>query len=85
MDNLPEAPEGYRYKIVLVKKGLTEAQKRAMAKYEAKKKEERNAKRAAKLKERYNTDEAYRTKQQTNCRNTAKHKKLMAELPDIVD
>ena len=25
MDNLPEAPEGYRYKIVLVKKGLTEA------------------------------------------------------------
>ena len=56
-----------------------------MEKYEAKKKEERNAKRAAKLKERYNTDEAYRTKQQTNCRNTAKHKKLMAELPDIVD
>lgn len=83
MNNLPEAPEGYRYKIVLVKKGLTEAQKRAMAKYEAKKKEERDAKRAAQKRDKYNNDEEYRNKIKANMRATTAHKKLMSELPNL--
>jgi hypothetical protein len=71
MENLPQAPEGYKYKIKLVKIGLSEAQKRAMKNYQQKNKKKINARN----KERYANNEEYRTKIQTRMREMKRAKK----------
>jgi hypothetical protein len=62
-------PDGY--KMVLVKKGATEAQKRAMKNYQQKNKDKINAQ----YKERYANNEEYRTKIQTRVREAKRAKK----------
>ena len=80
MDQLIPPPG---YKIKLIKIGLTEAQKRAMNKYEAKNKERRNEARKERNRIQYNTDSEYKLKTQDRMRDTMRHKKIMAELPNL--
>lgn len=76
---LPPAPEGYKYK--LVKKGISEAQKRASQKYREKNKEKLLEYSRNHNKERYNTDPLYKMKTQERCKETQRKKK---EIPQII-
>jgi hypothetical protein len=75
---IPAAPEGYRYK--LVKKGLTEAQKRAMLKYREKNKEKLQEYQRNHNKKRYNDDLEYKTKTRQRCKETHQNKKQIPEI-----
>jgi len=66
-------PEGYRYK--LVKKGTTEAQKRAQKAYHEKNKEKIREKNKLHNKERYDNDPEYKKKTQDRMRETMRRKK----------